>query len=297
MATSEIGTEWVKETTMRIQTSAMATHGIVLTVSAALALGHPPPRAKAGSTANGSELAPACSVSGAVIEVPPCHLEIIEVPAGDLGPDLGNGGFWVEDYIGQGMFDTLVSVGSCDGRCILGSVPTGSDLHCIPTAHKPVRIENHSYAGVTPWRVWVPSECGCGKGVGIDYFSLLPVLESLNDLVSNVLGDTGTGGAALRDVFVGLADLDGAPTEALIRGVIDLTTPVFALEQAPETLRRANQAKIPMTPALRAELEKWVWSRTRDAIAKSLDHISLSAPSRATVMQRLRQEFPNVFAR
>lgn len=282
---------------MGTKTSTLATLGIVLTASAALALAHSPPKPKTGSTTSGSTPPSACSVSGAVIEVRPCHLEIIEVPAGELGPDLGNGGFWVEDYIGGGMFDVLVSVGSCDGRCILDSVPIGSEVHCIPTAHKAVRIENHSYAGVTPWRVWVPSACGCGKGVGIDYFSMWPILDSLNDLISSILGDQGTGGAALHAVFVGLADLDGASTEALIRNVIHLTTPVFALQQAPERLRQASQGKIAMTPALRAEIEKWVWRHTREAIAKSLDQASLSASSRATVMQRLRQEFPNLFAR
>jgi hypothetical protein len=239
---------------------------------------------------------PVCGQAASFQEGPLCHLEIIEVPAYQLGPDLGNGGFWVEDYIGGGMFDGLVSIGSCDGACVLDSLPDGPNVHCRAKAFKPVRIENHSYAGVTPWRVWVPSECGCGQGLDIGWFSLNPLADfSLDELVFGVLGHLGTGGQALRTALATLPDLDVAEREALVRSVIASTTLVFALAEAPEPLRQANSGQTPMTPDLKVALEEWIWRHASDAIVAALTSSSLSPSSQDLVMTRLQQRFPELF--
>jgi len=84
---------------------------------------------------------------------------------------------------------------------------------------------------------------------------------------------------------------------ALVGHIVELSTPVFALAQAPEQFIQANHGKIPMTPSLQAAVEQWVRTHTSDAILTSLGQVSLSAQSLAAVMDRLRQTFPDLFPR
>lgn len=238
-----------------------------------------------------------CATAGIAGELSLCRLEIVEAQAGELGPDLppyGDGGFWVESYVG-GDLDTTVEIGSCEGQCIASPLPTESNVHCRATAFKPVRIEHHAADGVTPWRVWVPSACGCGVGLDIGWFTMIPLSGPLDDLVAGILGEQGTGGDALRGALANLRDLDGASTESLIRDIVEDIIPVFALVDAPEPIVQANAGQIPMTPDLKAALEQWVWNHASSSIDASLEEAQVSSESRGVVVNRLRQTFPRLF--
>jgi hypothetical protein len=211
-----------------------------------------------------------------LVPVPMCDVSIEEVPAGDIGPDIGSG-FWVEEYTLTTPPDPLVNIGVCKGMCINpAALP---DMKCVPTKFKPIRIEHHGPDGVTPLRVFVPAECNCQVHPGpvIVWFYVNPFLDPrLTVFVVQMSSDSGTGSA-----FAGI--------------LMSKIARIASFLDAPASYREANAGAIPLTPQLKDAIERWTWARFGEAVLSSAGDAGLSEDETAILVARLSNDFPGLW--
>ena len=232
-----------------------------------------------------------------------CHVEVVEVSADSLGPDIYNVP-WLEDVVvdenGVPHADPDIKIGTCVGACLQPMVM--AQLNCIPVGYRPVRIEAHTVNPegeneVVFLYVYVPSECDCKSGPGkvIGSYYLSPLLDnSLSQFSLNLHGADGKGGGGLKGLLGMVPELEGK-TQTFIDLLIQRIGFAIAFDGGTSEYLEASLGQIPMTSALQAEIEAWLWGAFSAAFFDIFDELELSMSSQTFLVNQLKAQYPSLF--
>ncbi len=236
--------------------------------------------------------------------LPLCQVEVVEVLADELGPDIYTvpwlGGVGDPDGDGIPNANPNVSVGQCAGICISALV-TG-DLNCIPVSYRPVRIEAHTVNAegepeVVYLRVYVPDDCDCRDydGPVIGSYFVNPWFDpSLSAFALAMHGPDGNGSNMLRGILATLPDLGVGTASGFTDALQVRLAHALGFQGASTQYVQANLGQLPMTSTLKAAMEAWLWGRFADALFATSDEFGLSSQAEAMLVLALQAQFPQL---